>query len=116
MMRPRAAECVHDVCHQPLGTGAHVQRLRAQPQGIDAGYTAATRASQAAQSPAADSGHCTLTPSEPRLSSMRMLSLGAAALACGGGGAGSDSSTNSGAFCTSGVASFAVPTPRPRRH
>lgn len=56
------------MCKQALGAGAHVHRLRAQPQRVDTDHRNTSR-SHSAQSAAAETGQVTLTPSAPRLNS-----------------------------------------------
>jgi len=65
VVRTSTAEGVHDMSHQALGAGTHVQWLGALPQGIDTDHRNSSRR-QAAQSTAAETGHMTLTPRAPR--------------------------------------------------
>jgi hypothetical protein len=65
VVRTSTAVGMHDMSHQALGAGTHVQWLGALPQGIDTDHRNSSRR-QAAQSTAAETGHMTLTSRAPR--------------------------------------------------
>ncbi|MDM0078125.1 hypothetical protein QTH90_27205 [Variovorax sp. J2P1-59] len=71
VIRESTAQSARDMRYQSLRAGAHdahVQRLRAQPQGIDPNHRSSSR-SHLAQSAAAEIGQVMLAAIEPRLSS-----------------------------------------------
>jgi len=43
VVRTSTAEGMHDMSHQALSAGTHVQRLGAQPQGVDANHRSSSR-------------------------------------------------------------------------
>lgn len=63
------AEDLNHASEQPIGSAAHVDRLGREPHRFDADHRSTSR-THAAHSPAAPTGHVTLTAVAPRCSSM----------------------------------------------
>ena len=70
-MRMSGAEDVHDARQCSIQAGSHVQRLHGNPGRIDPDHRVSSRRS-AAQSDAADTGHCTITVPALLRSSIRI--------------------------------------------
>ena len=95
MVRTRRTEDIDDPGQRRLGAGAHVQRVRRQPDGIDADHRSNSRI-QLAHSASAAIGQATVIVVGPRRSSTRMSPTGGAgacictATNAAGDGAGSE--------------------------
>lgn len=68
VVSPRRAEDLHHACQQPVGAGAHVDRLHRQPHRLDADHRSNSRI-HAAHSTTASAGHVTEIVVAPRRSS-----------------------------------------------